>query len=79
MDEIKEKELKTLKKELKEEEDPERKEQIKYLIQRQVIHSVEKTKIYSRKKIREINSLIYSGKVNYTEFFAKKHNVEKFY
>ena len=47
MDEIKEKELKTLKKELKEEEDPERKEQIKYLIQRQVIHSVEKTKIYS--------------------------------
>ena len=36
VDNLKEKELKTLKKELKEEEDPERKEQIKYLIQRMV-------------------------------------------
>ena len=44
VDEIKEKELKTLKKELKEEEDPERKEQIKYLIQRQVKTQCGKTR-----------------------------------
>ena len=36
MDNLKDKELKTLKRELKVEEDPERKEQIKYLIQRMV-------------------------------------------
>ncbi len=36
VDEIKTKELATLKKELKDEEDPERVEQIKYLIQRMV-------------------------------------------
>ena len=36
VDNLKDKELKTLKRELKVEEDPERKEQIKYLIQRMV-------------------------------------------
>ena len=36
MDNLKDKELKTLKRELKVEEDPERKEQIKYLIRRMV-------------------------------------------
>ena len=56
VDEIKEKELKTLKKELKEEEDPERKEQIKYLIQRQVLaHSVEITRIPPHAFLPEIS------------------------
>ena len=59
MDEIKEKELKTLKKELKEEEDPERKEQIKYLIQRQVKTQCGKTRNLFLEKIREIKSLIF--------------------
>merc|ERR1711944_122509 len=49
VDNIKEKELKTLKKELKEEEDPERKEQIKYLIQRQENQTREKQKLDKKK------------------------------
>merc|ERR1711863_176883 len=50
VDNLKEKELKTLKKELKEEEDPERKEQIKYLIQRMENQAREKNKIEKKKK-----------------------------